>query len=95
MNDAEFAIYTHLTEERPDALDSEDQAEPVSEAIVSQFRERVDRDYHGWKTNQQTIAEIERILLDVLVKQNELGHLIREDDDFVDSMRDYLVKNHG
>ncbi|RKS81525.1 type I restriction enzyme R subunit [Haloarcula quadrata] len=95
MDDAEFAIYTHLTEQTPDAIESEEQAEEVAEEIVSQFRERVDRGYHGWKTNQQTIAEIERILLDVLVKENELGHLIRDDDGFVDSIRNYLIENHG
>ncbi|WP_256558482.1 type I restriction endonuclease subunit R [Salinilacihabitans rarus] len=95
MDDAEFAIYTHLTEQTPEAIESEEQAEEVAEEIVSQFRERVDRGYYGWKTNQQTIAEIERILLDVLVKENELGHLIRDDDGFVDSIRNYLIENHG
>jgi type I restriction enzyme R subunit len=59
---AEFAIYTHLTEETPDAIESEEQAEQVAEEIVSQFRERVDRSYGGWKANPQTISEIMRIL---------------------------------
>jgi len=95
MDRAEFAIYTHLTEETPEAIDSDDQAEEVAQKIVSQFRERVDRGYQGWKTNQQTIAEIERILLDVLVKQNELGHLVRDNEGFVDDIRDYLIQNHG
>jgi len=95
MNDAEFAIYTHLTEETPDAIDSEAQAEEVAEAIVSQFRDRVDRSYAGWKTNQQTIAEIERILLDVLVKERNLGHLIRDEDGFIGNVRKYLIQNHG
>ncbi|UPM42058.1 type I restriction endonuclease subunit R [Halocatena salina] len=95
MDDAEFAIYTHLTEETPDAIDSEEQAKAVAETVVSQFRERVDREYHGWKTNQQTIAEIERILLDVLVKDYDLGHLIRDHDGFVGAMRNYCIENHG
>ncbi|GGL23168.1 DEAD/DEAH box helicase [Halarchaeum grantii] len=94
MDDAEFAIYTHLTEETPDAIESEEQAEAIAEEIVSQFNDRVDRDYPGWKTNQQTISEIERILLDVMVKQYDLGHLIRNDD-FVDALRNYLIRNHG
>ncbi|QAU12513.1 type I restriction endonuclease subunit R [Halorubrum sp. BOL3-1] len=92
---AEFAIYTHLTEETPDAIESDEQAEQVAEEIVSQFRERVDRSYAGWKTNQQTIAEIERILLDVLVVEYDLGHLIKDSDGFVDATRDYLIQNHG
>ncbi|WP_336133672.1 type I restriction endonuclease subunit R [Natronomonas amylolytica] len=94
MDKAEFAIYTHLTEETPSAVDS-DKGEEVAGEIVSQFRERVDRGYEGWKTNQQTIAEIERILLDVLVVEHDLGHLIQEEDGFVDAMRDYLIQNHG
>jgi len=95
MDAAEFAIYTHLTEETPDTIESDKQAEAVAEEIVTQFRERVDRGYPGWKTNQQTIAEIERILLDVLVKENDLGHLIGADDEFVDAVRNYLIQNDG
>jgi len=95
MEAARFAIYTHLTEETPDAIASEEQAEEVAEEIVSQFDERVDRSYPGWKTNQQTIAEIERILLDVLVKQYDLGHLIGDNDEFVDAVRNYLIQNNG
>ncbi|WP_254767566.1 type I restriction endonuclease subunit R [Salinilacihabitans rarus] len=95
MDDAEFAIYTHLTEETLDAIESEEQAEEVAEEIVTQFRDRVDRGYAGWKTNQQTIAEIERILLDVLVVEYDLGNLIRDDDGFVDAIRSYLIQNNG
>ena len=95
MDDAEFAIYTHLTEETSDAIDSDEQAEEVANEIVSQFRDRVDRNYAGWQTNQQTIAEVERLLLDVLVKQYSLGHLISDDDGFVDAVRTYLIENHG
>jgi type I restriction enzyme R subunit len=95
MEAARFAIYTHLTEETPDAIESEEQAEEVAEEVVSQFDERVDRSYPGWKTNQQTIAEIERILLDVLVKQYDLGHLIGDNDEFVNAVRNYLIQNNG
>ncbi|WP_049982991.1 type I restriction endonuclease subunit R [Halorubrum sp. BV1] len=95
MDAAEFAIYTHLTEETPDAIASDEQAEEVAAEIVSQFQERVDRGYAGWKTNQQTISEIERILLDVLVVEYDLGHLIQDDDDFVDAVRNYLIQNDG
>ena len=94
MEAARFAIYTHLTEETPEAIESEEQADNVAEEIVSRFDERVDRSYPGWKTNQQTIAEIEEILLDVLVKQYDLGHLIGDDDEFVDAVRDYLIQNN-
>jgi len=94
MDDAAFAIYTHLTEETSDAVESEDQAEAIADAIISEFRDRVDRGYAGWQTNQQTINEIEHILLDVLVVEYDLGHLIQGDDEFVDAMRNYLIQNH-
>ena len=94
MEAAEFAIYTHLTEETPDAIESNEEAEKVADAIVTQFEERVDTGYAGWQTNQQTIGEIERILLDVLVVQHDLGHLIQEEDGFVDDIRNYLIQNH-
>jgi type I restriction enzyme R subunit len=94
MDDAEFAVYTHLTEETDAGL-SENEAEAVAQEIVSQFHERVDRNYPGWKTNQQTISEVERILLDVLVVERDLGYLIQNDDEFVDSIREYLIQNHG
>mgnify|MGYP000628052072 CR=1 FL=1 len=94
MNEAEFAIYTHLTEVTPDAIESDEQAEEIASEIVDQFTERVDPDYPGWKTNQQTIGEIERILLDVLVKQYDLPHLAR-DDESVDDIRNYLIQNNG
>jgi len=94
MEAAEFAIYTHLTEETPDAIESKEEAEEAAEAIVTQFGERVDTGYAGWQTNQQTIGEIERILLDVLVVQHDLGHLIQEEDGFVDDIRNYLIQNN-
>jgi type I restriction enzyme R subunit len=95
MDRAEFAIYTHLTEETPEAIDSQEQAEAMAEDIVSQFRDRVDRGYSGWKTNPETISEIERILLDVVVVQHELGDVIRDNEAFIDTMREYLIQNHG
>jgi type I restriction enzyme R subunit len=94
MNDAEFAIYTHLTEETGELIQSEEQAEAVAEEIVEQFYDRVDHGFAGWKTNQQTIAEIERVLLDVLVVEYDLGDLIKGDDEFVDTIREYLIQNH-
>lgn len=94
MNDAEFAIYTHLTEETSEVIQSEERAEAVAEEIVEQFYDRVDHGFAGWKTNQQTIAEIERILLDVLVVEHDLGDLIKGDDEFVDTIREYLIQNH-
>ena len=94
MNDAEFAIYTHLTEETPEVIESDEQAEAVAEEIVAQFYDRVDHTFAGWRTNQHTIAEIERILLDVLVVEYDLGELIKGDDEFVDTVRDYLIQNY-
>jgi type I restriction enzyme R subunit len=94
MNVAEFAIYTHLTEETRDEISSEEQAETVAREIVSKFESNVDRDYDGWKTNQQTISEITRVQFDVLVKDHDLGQLIQNHEDFQGAIRDYLIQNY-
>jgi type I restriction enzyme R subunit len=95
MDNDEFAIYTHLTEETPEAIESDEQAEEVAAEIVSQFHDRVDTSYPGWQTNQPTIRQIHRILLDVLVKQRDLGELMKDDAEFVDDVRNYLIRNNG
>jgi type I restriction enzyme R subunit len=95
LDDAEFAVYTYLTEETPEAVDSDSQAKAIATELVSEFRDRVDRGYNGWQTNQQTIGEIERILLDVLVVEHGLGQLLGEDSDSGDIIREYLIQNHG
>ena len=95
LDDAEFAVYTYLTEETPEAVDSDSQAEAIATELVSEFRDRVDRGYDGWQTNQQTIGEIERILLDVLVVEHDLGQLLGEDSDSGGVIREYLIQNHG
>ena len=92
MADAEFAIYTHLTEENADRIDSERQAEAVATEIVTAFDERIDRDYPGWETNPQTSGEIERILLDTLIVEHDLGDLMT--DEFADATRTYLIENY-
>jgi type I restriction enzyme R subunit len=94
MEAAEFAIYTHLTEETPDVIDSDAQAEAIAADIVAEFEERVDTNYPGWRTNQTTIREIEYVLLDVLVKEHGLTELM-SDDEFSDAARQYLVENHA
>jgi type I restriction enzyme R subunit len=94
MADAEFAVYTHLTEETPEAIDSDDQAEAIAEDIVEAFEERVDRDYPGWETNERTTREIERLVLDVLAVEYDLVDLAR-DDEVVDAIRGYFIENYA
>jgi type I restriction enzyme R subunit len=91
MKDAEFAVYTHLTEESEHDVDDAT-AEEVARSIVSEFEDRVDRGYRGWKTNQRTIEEIERVLLDVLVVEYDLGEVMN--DEFADSVRRYLTNSY-
>ncbi|WP_436909030.1 type I restriction endonuclease subunit R [Halosimplex marinum] len=90
---AEFAIFTHLTEETPDAVDSEEQAQAVAENLVGEFDDRVDRSYPGWESNDTTLKEIEKILLDVLVVEHDLPDLMK-DDSFADDVRGYLIQNY-
>ena len=94
MNAAEFAIYTHFTEEMPNAFDSEKRAEETAREIVNRFEDKVDRDYRGWRTNDQTTTKITRVLLDVLVKDNDLGHVLRDYDEMEETVRDYLIQNY-
>jgi type I restriction enzyme R subunit len=95
MNEAEFAIYTHLTEESEDAISDESEAERVARDIVEAFEERVDRDYPGWETNQQTTQKITRLLLDVVVNEHGLGQLVKGDDAFMDAVRGYLIESYA
>ncbi len=95
MDKSEFAIYTHLTEETNDIIESETQAESIAADIIEEFENRVDRSYAGWETNQKTVSEIERILLDVVVVEYKRGELISENDGFIDAIRGYLIGNNA
>ncbi|MDL0120279.1 type I restriction endonuclease subunit R [Halobacterium salinarum] len=90
---AEFAIYTHLTEETPAAVDSEDEAQAIAADIVDEFEERIDRGYPGWETNETTVQTLEVVLLDALLKDHDRPALAK-DDAFLDAVRGYLVENY-
>lgn len=77
-----------------DAIDPEE-AETIAKEIVDRFEDHVDADYRGWETNQQTVQRVERILLSVLLQDNDLGHLLTEADSLTDDIRRYLIQNHG
>lgn len=91
MNDAEFAIFTDLTEER-DLRISEETADKVARDIVGTFDDRVDTSYDGWETNDKTVQEIELVLLDVLIKEYNRGELVT--DEFIDAVHTYLIQNY-
>jgi type I restriction enzyme R subunit len=91
---AEYAITLELTEER-DAVSDEEQARELAHDIVTRFDEQVDRGYPGWETNQTTVGEIERILLDVLVVDHDYRELANPSNDFVDVTRGYLIENYA
>ncbi|WP_160134180.1 type I restriction endonuclease subunit R [Halococcus salsus] len=94
MSDAEFAIYTHLTDKETDIIENDELAEEIAEGISEEFEERVDRSYPGWQTNQSTVREIEKLLLDTLVKKHKKPALMN-DDEFVDATRSYLIENYA
>ncbi len=94
LKPAEFAIYTHFTEEIPDTLDSEEQVRAVTTEIVSRFENEVDRSFAGWKTNETTMSTITKIQFDTLLKEYDFSHLLRGDDDVQDTIRDYLLENY-
>ena len=89
---ATFAISTHLSEELDGAIESDETAAEIAEAIVETFEERVDTSYSGWATNKQTEQDIEFVIIDVLKLNYDHGELI--DDSLVDAIRDYLINNY-
>ncbi len=90
---AEYAIYTHLSEELDGAIESDEKALELAEALVSTFEERVDTSYSGWKTSKSTEQDIEILILDVLAVEHDRSDLI--DDTLVDAVRDYLINNYA
>ncbi len=89
---AEYAIYTHLTEELDPGFESSENAAEITEALVETFEERVDTTYSGWETSKKTEQEIEILILDVLAVEYERSDLI--DDTLVDAIRGYLINNY-
>ncbi|MWV40710.1 type I restriction endonuclease subunit R [Natrialba sp. INN-245] len=90
---AEFAIYTHFTEELEDGFESDEMAAEIAGELVNLFEERVDRDYPGWETNRATEQDVEILVLDVLAVEYERRDLI--DDPLVDAIRGYLITNYA
>lgn len=94
MANAEFTVYTHLTEATPQAIESENQAEAIAADTLEGFDEPVERDYPGWETNERTTRENERLMLDVPAVQYNLVELARHVE-VVDAIRGYLIENYA
>ena len=91
MSEAEFALFTALTEEHEQSVD-EETADTIARDIVAEFDDRVDTSFAGWAQNESVRQEIEFVLLDVLVKQHDRKELFT--DAFADAAKRYLIKNH-
>jgi type I restriction enzyme R subunit len=89
---AEFAIYTYLTEELDPAIESDTEAEEIAEDVVETFEERIDRSYPGWETNQTTAHKTVEVIYDVFIVEHDRGDLV--DDALVDAVRGYLINNY-
>ena len=94
LEDAAHAITTYFAEEVPELFEDEEHATQLAGDIVSTFDERIDRGYAGWHTNQQTISEIDRLILDVMVVEHKLSHELLTGDELFDSLRSYLIENN-
>ncbi len=90
---AEFAIYTHLTEELDGEIESDEVAADIADSLVSTFEEDVDTSYPGWETSKSTEQDIEILILDVLAVEYDRRDLI--DDALVDAVRNYLIHNYA
>ncbi len=89
---AEFAIYTYLTEELDPAIEPDTKAEEIAEDVVETFEERIDRSYPGWETNQTTAHKTVEVIYDVFIVEHDRGDLV--DDALVDAVRGYLINNY-
>jgi type I restriction enzyme, R subunit len=95
LDDAEFAVYTYLIEKKSETIESDEQAETVAIDLVGEFREQVDHGFEGWETNRTTVTTTERVVLNVLLKEHDLGQLLAGDSGAIDELREYLIRNHG
>jgi type I restriction enzyme R subunit len=93
LNDAEYAIYLSLLDEREDKVRGEDEAKLIAKEIEEQFLENVNRDFLGWKTNPDTQKEIRTAVITALQEVKRLD-LYREEG-FVDVCIQYLIENHN
>jgi type I restriction enzyme R subunit len=94
MSDAEFAVFTALMDEQTDHIDDEAEAETLAQDIVDAFEQEIDTTFEGWRTNDDTLRDIEITIIDVLVKEHGHPELVKADS-FVENLRDYLVENYG
>lgn len=92
LSDSEYAIYLTLRDQYDDVLPSEEDAELLTKEIEIQFRENVNRDFLGWKTNPETHKEIRSAIISALQECNSLA--LYSEDEFVDACVQYLIENH-
>jgi type I restriction enzyme R subunit len=93
MTDGEYAIYTELVDKRDDAIEGDGDAETIARDITESLADGIDTGFEGWKTNQNTLDAIERMVIDVLVKDHDKAALVKADG-FLEDARRYLVENH-
>jgi type I restriction enzyme R subunit len=93
MNDAEYAIYLFFKEEKVEEIESISQASDIADSITSKFEDRVDRGYSGWKKNQETKTKTLKILIEVF-KEYNIKHLLLDDSQTEDTIKNYLIQNY-
>jgi len=92
LNDAEYAIYLTLRDEYDDVVHSEEESELLAKEIDIQFRENVNQDFLGWKTNPTPIRKFE--VQSFLRFRNAMRFALYSEDQFVDACVQYLIENH-
>jgi type I restriction enzyme R subunit len=93
LSDAEYAIYLMLTDQYPEEVTDEEQAELIACEIERQFDKKVNRDFLGWKTDPDTQKEMRDAVISALAETNSLE--LYEHDQFVNNCVQYLVENHN
>jgi type I restriction enzyme R subunit len=92
LSDAEYAIYLMLTDQYPEEVRDEEQAELIACEIERQFVKKVNRDFLGWKTDPDTQKEMRAAVISALTETDSFG--LYEYESFVDDCVQYLVENH-
>jgi type I restriction enzyme R subunit len=93
LEDAEFALYTALTEEYGEHIEDKAEARAIAEAIGEAFEEQIDTNFEGWDQREGVLQDIRRVLITTVV--SEFGKMELYDAGFVIEAREYLVENVG
>jgi len=93
MNEAEYAIYTAITDDYEEYIEGEEKAKEFAKTITENFEENIDTSFENWKANPDIKNDIEKMLIRVIYKDIGKKELIH-DENFIERTINYLVENY-